>query len=72
LSQTKPGPKQSDSSRVLILEDLVDDVNYMKARYEADYLASHREKLVLRNELEEMRGRKVPIRISLALGNGII
>lgn len=54
---------QRDSSRVLVLENLLDDANRMKARYEADYLASHREKLVLQNELEEIRSGK-------ALGDG--
>jgi protein HOOK3 len=54
---------QRDSSRVLVLENLLDDANRMKARYEADYLASHREKFVLQNELEEIRSGK-------AFGNG--
>ncbi|KAH9180390.1 HOOK-domain-containing protein [Lactarius sanguifluus] len=54
---------QLDSSRVLVLENLLDDANRMKARYEADYLASHREKLVLQSELEEIRSGK-------ALGDG--
>lgn len=53
----------SDSSRVLVLENLLDDANRMKARYEADYLAAHREKLVLQNDLEEIRSGK-------ALGDG--
>ncbi len=56
---------QLDSSRVLVLENLLDDANRMKARYEADYLASHREKLVLQNELEEIRSGK-------ALGDGYV
>lgn len=54
---------QLDSSRVLVLENLLDDANRMKARYEADYLATHREKLVLQSELEEIRSGK-------ALGDG--
>jgi protein HOOK3 len=56
---------QLDTSRVLVLENLLDDANRMKARYEADYLASHREKLVLQNELEEIRSGK-------ALGDGYV
>jgi len=56
---------QLNSSRVLVLENLLDDANRMKARYEADYLASHREKLVLQNELEEIRSGK-------ALGDGYV
>ncbi|CAL1703949.1 unnamed protein product [Somion occarium] len=47
-----------DSSRVLVLENLLEDANRMKARYEADYLAAHREKLVLQNDLEEIRSGK--------------
>ncbi|TFY66829.1 hypothetical protein EVG20_g4265 [Dentipellis fragilis] len=49
---------QADSSRVLVLENLLDDANRMKARYEADYLSAHREKLVLQNNLEEIRSGK--------------
>lgn len=56
---------QLDTSRVLVLENLLDDANRMKARYEADYLASHREKLILQNELEEIRSGK-------ALGDGYV
>jgi protein HOOK3 len=44
-----------DNSRILVLENLLDDANRMKARYEADYLAAHREKLVLQRDLEEIR-----------------
>ncbi|KAF8275193.1 HOOK-domain-containing protein [Lactarius quietus] len=54
---------QLGSSRVLVLENLLDDANRMKARYEADYLAAHREKLVLQSEIEEIRSGK-------ALGDG--
>lgn len=55
--------KEVDASRVLLLENLLEDANRMKARYEADYLAAHREKLVLQNDLEEIRSGK-------ALGDG--
>ncbi|KZV94081.1 HOOK-domain-containing protein [Exidia glandulosa HHB12029] len=54
---------QADGSRVLVLENLLDDANRMKARYEKDYLAEHRSKLVLQSELEEIRSGK-------ALGDG--
>lgn len=50
--------KEADASRVLVLENLLEDANRMKARYEADYLAAHREKLVLQNDLEEIRSGK--------------
>ncbi|KAF8589935.1 HOOK-domain-containing protein [Ramaria rubella] len=49
---------QADLSRVLVLENLLEDANRMKARYEADYLAAHREKLVLQSDLEEIREGK--------------
>ncbi|KAI5124070.1 hypothetical protein M0805_003897 [Coniferiporia weirii] len=49
---------QADSSRILVLENLLDDANRMKARYEADYLAAHREKLVMQKDLEEIRSGK--------------
>jgi len=47
-----------DASRVLVLENLLEDANRMKARYESDYLAAHREKLVLQRDLEEIRSGK--------------
>lgn len=46
---------QTDSSRVLVLENLLDDSNRMKTRYEAEYLAAHRDKLVLQKDLEDIR-----------------
>ncbi|OAX41580.1 HOOK-domain-containing protein [Rhizopogon vinicolor AM-OR11-026] len=52
-----------DSSRILVLENLLEDANRTKARYEADYMTAHREKLVLQRDLEEIRSGK-------ALGDG--
>lgn len=49
---------EADASRLLVLENLLEDANRMKARYEADYLTAHREKLVLQNDLEEIRSGK--------------
>lgn len=46
---------EADASRILVLENLLEDSNRMKARYEQDYLAAHREKLVLMRDLEEIR-----------------
>ncbi|KAL4074574.1 HOOK protein-domain-containing protein [Scleroderma yunnanense] len=54
---------EADASRILVLENLLDDANRMKSRYETDYLAAHREKLVLQRDLEEIRSGK-------ALGDG--
>ena len=49
---------EADASRLLVLENLLEDANRMKARYENDYLAAHREKLVLQRDLEEIRNGK--------------
>lgn len=49
---------EADASRVLVLENLLDDANRMKARYESDYLGAHREQLVLQQKLEEIRSGK--------------
>ncbi|TFK98999.1 HOOK protein-domain-containing protein [Pterulicium gracile] len=49
---------EADGSRVLVLENLLEDANKMKSRYESDYLAAHREKLVLLRDLEEIRSGK--------------
>jgi len=54
---------QAEASRILVLENLLEDANRMKARYEADYLQGHREKLLLQTELEEIRSGR-------ALGDG--
>ncbi|KAG8733870.1 hypothetical protein FRC11_001080 [Ceratobasidium sp. 423] len=47
-----------EQSRILVLESLLEDSQRMKARYEEDYLAAHREKLVLQAQLEEIRSGK--------------
>ncbi|KAI9567253.1 HOOK-domain-containing protein [Boletus coccyginus] len=49
---------EADGSRVLVLENLLEDANRMKSRYEADYLAAHRENsaeaaIALRQRLNE-------------------
>jgi protein HOOK3 len=49
---------EADASRMLVLENLLEDANRMKTRYEGDYLAAHREKLVLQRDLEEIRSGK--------------
>lgn len=46
---------EADASRLLVLENLLEDANRMKTRYESDYLAAHREKLILQRDLEEIR-----------------
>ncbi|PWN51410.1 hypothetical protein IE53DRAFT_51456 [Violaceomyces palustris] len=49
---------KADSSKILVLENLLDDAQRMKSRYEADYLREHKEKLVLQRELENIRSGK--------------
>lgn len=49
---------EADASRLLVLENLLEDANRMKTRYEADYLAAHREKLILQRDLDEIRSGK--------------
>ncbi|KAF9505679.1 hypothetical protein BS47DRAFT_1367890 [Hydnum rufescens UP504] len=48
----------ADTTKALILENLLDDANRMKSRYEADYLATHREKLLLQSQLDDIRAGK--------------
>ncbi|KAI8456624.1 HOOK protein-domain-containing protein [Phakopsora pachyrhizi] len=45
-------------SRYLLLENLLEDANRMKKKYEDDYLKQYRETLVLSNQLEEIRNGK--------------
>ena len=56
---------EADASRVLVYENLLEDANKMKARYESDYLTAHREKLLLQRDLEEIRSGK-------SLGDGYV
>ena len=42
---------KAEASRTLVWESLLGDASRMKTQYESDYLAAHREKLVLQNEL---------------------
>ena len=46
---------EADTTRILVLENLLEDANRMKTRYEQDYLTAHREKLVLMRDLEDIR-----------------
>lgn len=45
---------KADGSRVVVLENLLEDANRMKVRYEADYLAEHRDKLVVQSKLDQI------------------
>ncbi|KAK0530354.1 hypothetical protein OC842_003955 [Tilletia horrida] len=49
---------KADVSRILVLENLLDDSQRMKGRYEADYLREHQAKLILQSELDAIRNGK--------------
>lgn len=49
---------KADGSRIVVLENLLEDANRMKSRYESDYLREHREKLVVASQLEEILSGK--------------
>ncbi|GAA5840875.1 hypothetical protein JCM11251_007628 [Rhodosporidiobolus azoricus] len=49
---------QADVSRLVVLENLLDDAQRMKKRYEGDFLKEHREKLLLNAQLEEIMSGK--------------
>ncbi|GAC75593.1 hypothetical protein PANT_16c00058 [Moesziomyces antarcticus T-34] len=49
---------KADQSRLIVLENLLEDAQRMKARYEADYLREHRDKMVLQSQLEAIRSGK--------------
>lgn len=44
----------ADSSKVVVLENLLEDAQRMKQRYEGDYLKAQREKLLAEGKLEEI------------------
>ena len=45
----------ADGSRIVVLENLLEDARAIKARYEADYLREHRDRLVLVRQLDALR-----------------
>lgn len=49
---------KADASKIVVLENLLEDARKMKARYEEQYLAEHRAKLVLSSQLEKIRSGK--------------
>lgn len=49
---------KADASRLVVLENLLEDSNRMKKRYETEYLKEHREKLVVEGKLEEIMSGK--------------
>lgn len=49
---------KADSSRIVVLENLLEDANRMKSRYELDAQREHREKLVAMGRLEEILSGK--------------
>lgn len=49
---------KADASRLVVLENLLEDSNRMKKRYESEYLKEHRDKLVVEGKLEEIMSGK--------------
>lgn len=49
---------KTDSSRIVVLENLLEDANSMKRKYEQDFLVERRQRLGLQNLLEEIRSGK--------------
>lgn len=49
---------QADRSRIVVLDNLLEDANSMKRRYEQDYLKERKERLGLQSKLEEIRSGK--------------
>ncbi|KAH8922320.1 hypothetical protein BT69DRAFT_1282370 [Atractiella rhizophila] len=43
---------KADASRMVVLENLLEDANRMKSRYESDWLKEHRERLILQEKLD--------------------
>lgn len=46
---------KADASRIVVLENLLEDSQQAKARYEAEYLSEHRDKLIALKTLEDIR-----------------
>jgi protein HOOK3 len=55
LSDLKGNQGKEEESKILVLENLLDDARRHKSRYEADYLQEHRERLILQGQMEEIR-----------------
>lgn len=49
---------KAESSRLLVLENLLDDAQKTKIRYEQEFLKEHKEKLVLERQMDEIRKGK--------------
>lgn len=49
---------KADVSRIMVLENLLEDAQRMKDRYESDYLREHQENLVISHQMEEIRSGK--------------
>lgn len=49
---------KADASRILVLENLLDDANGLKDKYEKDYLTEHQERLFLQRHLEDIASGK--------------
>ena len=69
------GASSSGSSeRVLLLENLLEDANKMKAKYEQDFLQAHQKTIKLESELKQLReaGPRSGVTYALLLDVGIL
>lgn len=49
---------KADASRILVLENLLEDANGLRDKYEKDYLSEHQERLLLQRQLEDIASGK--------------
>lgn len=52
---------KADAGRLLVVENLLEDANKMKARYEGDYLREYQKGLVLERRIQEILGGKADV-----------
>ena len=66
LAQAQQGGHGTDPQPAVVLQNLLEDANRLKDQVQEEYLAEHREKLVLRARLDEIMSGKS------ALGDGLV
>lgn len=72
LSDLKGNKGKEEESKIMVLENLLEDSRRLKSRYEADYLQEHRERLILQGQMEEIRaGRGDGGEAAIALRQGL-
>lgn len=61
LTRVRDEKTDGAASKVVVLQNLLEDANRAKAKFEADFLQAHQDKLVLENELNRVRQGKPDI-----------